>query len=149
MLRRILSISGKPGLFRLVNQGKNMLIVESMTTGKRGPAYAHDKVVSLGDISIYTTEGETPLADVLEKIKELNDGKALDVKALGNDAAIREYFKTILPDFDEDRVYTNDIKKIFAWYNQLIAAGVDKFKDDEIKEDEAAEAAEAADDAQK
>lgn len=126
-----------------------MLIVESMTTGKRGPAYAHDKVVSLGDISIYTTEGETPLADVLEKIKELNDGKALDVKALGNDAAIREYFKTILPDFDEDRVYTNDIKKIFAWYNQLIAAGVDKFKDDEIKEDEAAEAAEAADDAQK
>lgn len=149
MLRRILSISGRPGLFKLVNQGKNMLIVESMTTGKRGPAYAHDKIVSLGDIAIYTTDEEVPLADVFEKIKELNGGKQIDVKALGNDAGIREYFKQVLPDFDEDRVYTNDIKKIFAWYNQLIASGVDKFKDDEIKEDEAAEAAEAADEAQK
>lgn len=149
MLRRILSISGKPGLFRLVSQGKNMLIVESLTTGKRGPVYAHDKVVSLGDISIYTTEEETPLADVFEKIKELNDGKPVDVKAIGDDAKIRAYFKTVLPEFDEERVYTNDIKKVFSWYNQLIAAGVDKFKEDEIKEDEAAEAAEAADDAEK
>lgn len=149
MLRRILSISGRQGLFKLVNQGKNMLIVESMTTGKRGPAYAHDKIVSLGDIAIYTNDEEVPLADVFEKIKEVNGGKAVDVKALGSDDKIREYFKTILPEFDEDRVYTNDIKKVFAWYNQLIAAGIDKFKDDEIKEDEAAEAAEAADEAQK
>lgn len=149
MLRRILSISGRQGLFRLVSQGKNMLIVESMTTGKRGPAYAHDKIVSLGDIAIYTNEEEVPLADVFEKIKELNEGKPVDVKALGSDDKIREYFKQVLPDFDEDRVYTNDIKKVFAWYNQLIAAGVDKFKDDEIAEDQAAEAAEAADDAQK
>lgn len=67
MLRRILSISGKPGLFRLVSQGKNMLIVESLTTGKRGPVYAHDKVVSLGDISIYTTEEETPSLMCLKK----------------------------------------------------------------------------------
>lgn len=145
MLRRILSISGRPGLFKLVSQGKNMLIVESMTTGKRGPAYAHDKVVSLGDISIYTNDGEKPLADVFETIKSANDGKAVDVKALGSDEKIREYFRTILPEFDADRVYTNDIKKVFAWYNQLIASGVDKFKEDEIKQDEAAEAAEKAD----
>lgn len=131
MLRRILSISGKPGLFKLVNQGKNMLIVESMLTGKRGPAYAHDKIVSLGDIAIYTVEEEVPLANVLETIKEQNNGKALDIKAIGGDAEIREYFKTVLPEFDEDRVYTADIKKIFSWYNQLIAAGIDTFKEEE------------------
>lgn len=145
MLRRILSISGKPGLYKLINQGKNMLIVESMTTGKRGPAYAHDKIVSLGDISIYTTDDEAPLADILEKIKEVNGGKAVDVKLLGSDEKVREYFKEILPNFDEDRVYTTDIKKVLSWYNQLIASGVTEFKDEEIKEDEAAEAAEKAD----
>lgn len=145
MLRRILSISGKPGLYKLVNQGKNMLIVESMTTGKRGPAYAHDKIVSLGDISIYTTDDEVPLGEILEKIKEMNDGKPVDVKALGSDEKIRAYFKEVLPDFDEERVYTTDIKKVFAWYNQLIASGVTEFKNEEIKEDEAAEAAEKAD----
>ncbi len=134
MLRTILSVSGKPGLFRLVNQGKNMLIVESMITGKRGPVYSHDKVVSLGDISIYTTDEEEPLANVFEKIKEVNNGKSVDVKAIGDDAKIRAYFKTILPDFDEDRVYTNDIKKVFAWYNQLLAAGIDKFVEEEAPE---------------
>ncbi len=145
MLKTILSISGRPGLFRLVNQGKNMLIVESLSDRKRGPVYARDKVVSLGDIAIYTYADEVPLADILDTIREKNDGKTVDVKAMGGDAAIREYFKTILPEFDEDRVYTNDIKKVFSWYNQLITAGVDKFKDDEIAEDQAAEAAEASD----
>ena len=70
MLKRILSISGKPGLYKLMSQGKNMLIVENIATGKRMPAYARDKVVSLGDISIYTNNGDVPLTDVLEKVKE-------------------------------------------------------------------------------
>ena len=149
MLKRILSISGKPGLFRLVSQGKNMLIVENIATGRRTPAYASDKVVSLGDISIYTTnDSDIPLADVLEKVKEANDGKEIDVKAIGNDAAVRAYFQTILPEYDEERVYTTDIRKLFSWYNQLVAAGVTEFKDKEIAQDEAAEAAEAADTAQ-
>lgn len=147
MLKKILSISGKPGLYRLVSNGKNMLIVESLATGKRMPAYAHDKVVSLGDISMYTTDEDIPLADVLEKVKEANDGKPVDVKAIGNDEAVREYFGTILPDFDRDRVYTTDIRKLFAWYNDLIGAGVTEFKESEIAEDQAAEAAEAADEA--
>lgn len=143
MLKTILSISGRPGLFKLVNQGKNMLIVENLATGKRTPAYAHDKVISLGDIAIYTDDEDTPLANVFESIKAKNDGKPVDVKALGGDKEIRAYFATILPSFDEDRVYTNDIKKVFSWYNQLIAAGIDKFKDDETDQDkEAAEAAE-------
>lgn len=145
MLKRILSISGKPGLFRLVSQGKNMLIVENIATGRRTPAYASDKVVSLGDIAIYTTDSDTPLAEVLEKVKEANNGKEIDIKALGDDAAVREYFKTILPEYDEDRVYTTDIRKLFSWYNQLVAAGVTEFKDEEIAQDKAAEEAEAAD----
>lgn len=147
MIKRILSISGRPGLFRLVNQGKNMLIVESLTTGKRTPAYAHDKVVSLNDISIYTPEEDVPLVDVFETIKEQNGGQPVDYKNL-DDADVRELFAKYLPDFDRDRVYTNDIRKVFAWYNQLIAAGVTEFKDNEIAEDQAAEAAEKADEAQ-
>lgn len=139
MLKKILSISGKPGLYRLVNQGRNMLIVENIATGRRQPAYASDKVVSLGDIAIYTTESDTPLADVLEKVKEANSGKEVDVKAIGDDTKIREYFKTILPEYDEERVYTTDIRKLFAWYNQLISAGVTEFKEEETKEEQAAE----------
>ena len=148
MIKQILSISGRPGLFKLVNQGKNMLIVEALSTGKRTPAYAHDKVVSLGDISIYTPEADVPLADVFESIKEKTNGTAVDYKKL-SDADTRELFAQYLPDYDRDRVYTNDMRKVFAWYNELIAAGVTEFKDKEIAEDQAAEAAEAADNAQK
>lgn len=144
MIKRILSISGRPGLFKLVSQGKNMLIVESLQNGKRTPAYAHDKVVSLGDISIYTEDEDVPLADVLEAIKEKNDGKPVDVKKM-DDASVRAMFAEVLPTFDEERVYTNDIRKVYAWYNQLIAAGVTEFKDKEIAEDQAAEADEKAD----
>lgn len=127
MLQRIVSIAGKPGLYRLVNRGKNMLIVESLTDGRRVPAYARDKVVSLADVSIYTLgEGDTPLADVLEKVKAATEGKQVAAKEMG-DAELRDYFKGILPDFDEERVYTTDIRKLFSWYNQLVAAGVTDF----------------------
>lgn len=131
MLKTILAIAGKPGLFKLVSQGKNMLIVEALATGKRTPAYAHDKVISLGDIAIYTTEDDVPLGDVLETIKAKNEGKEVDVKAFGDDHELRKYFKEILPGFDEDRVYTNDIKKVFNWYNLLIAAGITDFVEKE------------------
>ena len=131
MLKTILSISGRPCLFKLVNQGKNMLIVESLMTGKRTPAYAHDKVISLGDIAIYTTEEDIPLNDVFEAIRVKNEGKQVDVKAIGGDNEIRAYFAEILPDFDDERVYTNDIKKVFSWYNQLVGAGFDSFKSEE------------------
>ena len=141
MLKTILSISGRPGLFKLVNQGKNMLIVESLATKKRVPAYAHDKVISLRDIAIYTYDEDIPLADVFESIKEKNEGKTVDVKVLGDDAKIRAYFETVLPEFDQDRVYTNDIKKVFSWYNQLINAGFETFKsqEDNAEEPEVAE----------
>ena len=148
MIKRIVSIAGKPGLFKLVSQGKNMLIVESLATGKRMPAYAHDKVISLADVAIYTNDEDMPLADVLEKVAARAEGKPIDVKAFADDAAIRAYFGEILPEFDKERVYTTDIKKLFSWYNQLIAAGITKFKDDEIAEDKAAAAAEKSDEAE-
>ena len=147
MLKRILSISGKPGLYKLMSQGKNMLIVENIATGKRMPAYARDKVVSLGDISIYTNDGDVPLTDVLEKVKEATGCQPVDVKSM-KETELRDYFKTILPEYDEDRVYTTDIKKLFSWYNQLVAAGVTEFKDEEIAQDEAAEKAEVSDEEQ-
>lgn len=134
MLKTVLSISGRPGLYKLVSQGKNMLIVEAISTGKRLPAYAHDKIISLGDIAIYTIEEDIPLADVFEAIKEKNEGKVVDVKALKNDKEIREYFATILPNFDDERVYTNDIKKVFNWYNALVDAGMTEFKSAEAEE---------------
>jgi len=147
MINRILSIAGRPGLFRLVSQGKNMLIVESLSDSKRMPVHARDKVISLADVSMYTNDGDKPLADVLESAKTVAEGNAIDIKALEKEGKLREYFEQILPDYDQDRVKTSDIRKLFSWYNQLIAAGVTEFKDNEIKEDEAAEAAEKADEA--
>ena len=135
MLKTILSISGRPGLFRLVNRGKGMLIVEEVATGKRTPAYARDKVISLGDISIYTEEGDTPLGLVLDAVKVKNDGKPVDVKALGSDENVREYFAEILPEFDRERVYTTDIKKLLSWYNLLVNAGITDFKPEEHAQD--------------
>lgn len=144
MTERILSIAGKPGLFKLVSQGKNMLIVESLATGKRMPAYSHDKVVSLADVSIYTNEGDTPLYDIFDTIKNRYEGQPVDYKKLP-DAEVRELFRQVVPEFDDDRVYTNDMRKVFSWYNQLIAAGITEFRNEEIAEDEADEAAEKAD----
>ena len=138
MTERILSIAGKPGLFKLVSQGKNMLIVESLTTGKRMPAYSHDKVVSLADVSIYTNEGDTPLYDIFDTIKNRYEGQPVDYKKLP-DTEVRELFRQVVPEFDDDRVYTNDMRKVFSWYNQLIAAGVTEFRNEEIAEDEADE----------
>ena len=148
MIQGILSISGKPGLYRLVSRGKNTLIVENLQTGKRMPVYPHDKVIALADIAIYTEGEDMPLGDVLEKVKAATDGKPVDLKAFATDEALREYFGSILPEFDRDRVYTTDIRKLFSWYNLMIANGVTDFKREEIAEDQAAEAAEKADEAE-
>lgn len=140
MNERILSIAGKPGLFKLVSQGKNMLIVEELATGKRRPAYMRDKVMSLADIAMYTTDEDVPLYTIYDTICKLEGAKAIDLKALDSDDAVREYFAKVLPDFDRDRVYTSDIRKALNWYNQLIAAGITEFV--EAKEEPAESAAE-------
>lgn len=125
-VKTILSISGRPGLFELISQGKNMLIVESLIDKKRGPAYAKDKVVSLGDIAIYTQTKEMPLYEVLNLIKEKEQGKK--IAQITKDAnLLRKYFEEVLPDYDKEHVHPNDIRKLLSWYNILIEAGITDF----------------------
>ena len=143
MLKGILSIAGRPGLFKLINPGKNMLIVESLQTGKRTPAYAHDKVISLADISMYTVGDDVPLSKVLESLKTVANGQPVDVKGFKNDAEIRAFFAQVLPEFDDERVYTNDIKKLLNWYNLLLAAGITSFEEAENETKESQEDSEA------
>ena len=132
MLKTILSISGKPGLFKLISQAKNMLIVESLQTGKRQPAYAHEKIISLGDIAIFTDEKDVPLSEVLNAIKEKENGAKviLDIKKADNET-LRAYLAEVLPNFDRERVYPTDIKKLISWYNLLVETGNTDFVEEE------------------
>lgn len=118
MLKEILSISGQPGLFKMISKGNNNIIVESLLTGKRMPAHSSNKVISLEDIAIFTDSGEVVLKEVLKKIAEKeNKQKTIDHKT--EPAKLKVYFKDILPDYDESRVYVSDIKKLVQWYNIL------------------------------
>lgn len=130
MLREILAITGKPGLFKIVSHGNKVLVVEDLTTKKRFPAHTRDKVVSLGDIAMYTDSGDKPLGEILDLVYAHNEGKAIDVKGLVKEGKLREEFEAVLPDFDKDRVYDNDIKKLFTWYNLLLSTGMTKFAEE-------------------
>lgn len=134
MLKKILSISGKSGLYKLVSYGKNMIIVEGLADGKRVPAYSHDKIISLGDIAIYTYDEEVPLSDVMQIISDKNEGKVIDIKQYADKKALFAFFEEILLDFDQERVYPNDIKKVITWYNLLIGAGITEFAEQEEAE---------------
>jgi hypothetical protein len=128
MLKTILSISGKPGLFKLISQAKNMLIVESLAEKKRVPVYARDKVISLGDIAIYTDDEEVPLHKALTLVKDKENGQKVSIDlSSAKPEMLRTYFAEILPNFDRDRVYPNDIKKLLSWYNLLIANDMTDF----------------------
>ena len=140
MLRTILSITGKPGLFKIVSHGNRMLLVEDLLTKKRTPVHSRDKVVSLGDISMYTMGDDKPLDEILDLVYAHENGAKIDVKSLSTDD-LRERFGEILPDFDRERVYPSDIKKLFTWYNILLEAGFTKFTSDEAAEEAAEEAA--------
>ena len=131
MLQTILSVSGKPGLYRLLSQGKNTLIVESLQTKQRLPILPKDKVVSLGDISMFTIEEDVPLSEVLTRVQEHQAGVPFAEELLKDSDALRETFGEILPSYDRERVYTSDIKKIFSWYNILLAAGITSYSDEE------------------
>ena len=129
MLRTILSISGKPGLYKLISQGKNMLILETLdATKKRIPAYSHDKVISLGDIAMYTDAEEVALGEVLEAVKTKENGAvtSIDYKKASADE-LHAFMAEVLPSYDRDRVHTSDIKKLIQWYNILVSNGVTEF----------------------
>ena len=117
-LKDILAISGKGGLFKFIAQARNGIVVESLDEGKRHVAPATARLSSLDDIAIFTKEEELPLSDVFMKIHDKADGgETLSHKASANE--LKAEFEILIPDYDEDRVYVSDIKKVFQWYNQL------------------------------
>ncbi|MBE6309154.1 MAG: hypothetical protein E7087_07655 [Bacteroidales bacterium] len=130
MFERILTISGKPGLYRLLSSGRNMLVVEVVdATKKRMPVHNSDKVVMLDDIAIYTDTEEVPLREVFKKIYE-KEGAVLpmDLK-LATPEELVEYFESVMPDYDRERVYLTHIKKMYSWYNILVANGIVDFEE--------------------
>ncbi|HEY5591937.1 MAG TPA: DUF5606 domain-containing protein [Paludibacter sp.] len=135
MLKEILSIPGKPGLFKHISQGKNMLIVESLIDGKRIPAYTKDKAVSLGDIAIFTEDAEIPLAQVLENVKAKENGALCSIDTKSPNDILRKYMAEVLPEYDRERVYPSDIRKLITWYNILIKSEITTFVE-EVKEEE-------------
>lgn len=135
MIKGILSIAGKPGLYKLVSSGRGSLIVEQLGTAKRLPVQQRDRVISLADVAMYTYEEDVPLGRVLDSLHKVSGGKAVD----GNEAGdLREFFGKVLPDFDRERVHLSDIKKLIQWYNQLVAAGITEFADPEPEQAETA-----------
>ena len=133
MQQTILAIAGKPGLYKLVTRGNNNLIVESLdATHKRLPAFATDRITSLGDIAMFTETDDVPLTDVLDNLKKLENGKRASInEKKASSAELREYFTKVLPEWDQDRVKDSHIKKLITWYNILIEAGITDFKDEE------------------
>jgi len=118
MLKGILSISGQSGLYKLVAESKNNIIVESLDTQKRIPVYSTAKVSALEDIAIYTETSDVPLKDIFKSISDKEEGgSALSPKSSENE--LKAYFEEIVPEYDKDRVYVSDIKKVLLWYNTL------------------------------
>lgn len=133
MLKTILTVAGKPGLYKLVSSGRNMLIVEAVdATKKRQPIHATDKVVSLGDIAMYTDDEEVPLWQVLENVKTKCEGAlcAIDYKKASNEE-LADFFAEVLPNYDRDRVYMSHVRKLIQWYNLLVTAGLTEFVPEE------------------
>ena len=132
MLKNILSITGKPGLYKLISQGNNMLIVESLLDGKRIPTYARDKIVSLGEISMYTMGEDIALSEVLTNLGKKEEFKAVSFEPKKADNnQLHAFFAEVLPEYDRDRVYPSDIRKLIQWYNILIGAGITDFTAEE------------------
>lgn len=132
-LTGIISVSGLPGLHKIVAKTKNGLLVESLADKKRAPIHSSDKVSALEDISIYTTGDDIALKDVLKKMKDKEKGGLTSTDPKGDNNALKKYFKEVLPEFDEDRVYASNIKKVMEWYNILNKADLLK----EVKEEKA------------
>ena len=136
-LSKILSIAGKNGLFKVVSQAKNAVIVESLNDGKRFPAFGHEKMSSLEEISVFTTGEDMALKEVFKAFYEKSEGKpAIDHKSDNN--TLKKFFLEMVPVFDQERVYVSDIRKMVSWYNTLLEKELLDFTE-EVKEKEAGE----------
>lgn len=138
-LSKIVSISGKPGLYVVKSQAVGRLIVESVLDGKCSPAFARERMSSLEEISIFSVDEDRPLKDVFKMIHEkMGDKVDFDYKKAGNDE-LREKFAFVMPDYDEDAVYPSDMKKVFAWYQMLVDKNLLDFTEEEEKPEAEAE----------
>ena len=138
-LRGIIAIAGKPGLYKVAAQGRNNIIVQSLETDKKFPAFASDKISSLDDISIYTHEEDIPLSEVYTKLAEKED-YSTSISHNEPTEKLRKYLGEIVPDYNDERVFDSDVKKLFQWYNILVEKGFIS------KEDAAAEELKASGD---
>jgi hypothetical protein len=128
-LKQILSIAGKPGLFKLVAQSKNGLIIESLIDGKRMNAFMNEKISSLEEISLFSHSEDVALKEVLKNMYDQTNGqKAIDRKA--DDAAVKAFFEQTVPDYDKERVYVSHMRKVIGWYNLLIEKGILDFSEE-------------------
>ena len=130
-METILSIAGKPGLFRLVSQGKANLIVETLDeTKKRMPAFGSERITSLGDIAMFTDSEDIPLWKVLRNVGEKEQLKVCSINfKKASSKELHTYFSEVLPDYDRDRVHDNDIRKLLQWYDILVKNGYTDFKE--------------------
>jgi hypothetical protein len=133
-LRTVLSVSGKPGLFKLIAHQKSGVVVESLLDGKRTAISANANVSSLGDIAIYTYEEEVPLREVFKAMAEVTEGKeAISHKSSKDE--LEDFFGEVLPKFDQERVYASDIKKVVQWFNILVKNDLLSILEEEVSED--------------
>ena len=138
-LSKVVSISGKPGLYVIKSQAIGRLIVESVIDGKCSPAFARDRMSSLEEISIFSTDEDRPLKDVFKMIHEkMGDKVDFDYKKAAPEQ-LREKFAIVMPDYDEEAVYPSDMKKVFAWYQMLIDKNLLDFTEEEEKKEETPE----------
>jgi hypothetical protein len=133
-LEKILSVSGKKGLYKFVSQSKNNVVVESLSDGSRMPVFASTKASTLDNIAIFTDGDELPLKEVFKRIyKKENGGKTVDVSA-ARSTEIEACMAEIIPEYDPNRVHVSDMKKIFSWYNQLLECNLLSFEEEENEE---------------
>ncbi len=137
-LNKILSIGGKPGLFKLLTQTRNGFVAESLLDGKKITVSMRSNVSVLSEIAIYTLEEELPLREVFLKIQVKEKGGKTSIPHKSEKIQLEEYFFEVLPNYDEDRVYASDIKKVIQWYNLLHEKGLADFteKDEESSSEE-------------
>lgn len=132
-LTEILSIAGKPGLYKMISHTKTGMLVQSMDGEKRFPVFAHEKISSLEEISIFTEDDDVPLKDVFKTIHEMLEGeKALSHKSSSDE--LKDFFDDAIPDYDKERVYVSDIKKVIQWYNILHEKELLDFTEEEEEE---------------
>ncbi len=133
-LSKILAITGKPGLYKHIAQSKTGIVVESVLDNKRSSAFASDQISTLNDISIFTTDEDIKLEDVLKKIFDKEDGK-VTISDKSGTSELKKYFEEVLPEYDKDRVYISDIKKVIKWYNILAENNILEFDEDKSSEE--------------